>query len=105
MPLVFSSLAPELFKRLDVSSSKKLGQDYYLVKPPSVEVLRRPEAELLICRVRARLDPNSGPLVPPGEISYVAITLLRIDRPARNQDEAAVAGRANSLVNKHEGPR
>jgi 23S rRNA (cytidine2498-2'-O)-methyltransferase len=48
VPLVFSSLAPELFKRLDVGSSKKLGQDYYLVKLPSTEVLRRPEAELLI---------------------------------------------------------
>jgi hypothetical protein len=48
VPLVFTGLASELFKHMGATSGKKLGQDYHRVVLPSADVLRLPEARLLI---------------------------------------------------------
>lgn len=48
VPLVFTGLTTGLFKRLGVTSSKKLGQDYHLIQLPSPEALQTPEAALLV---------------------------------------------------------
>jgi hypothetical protein len=48
VPLVFAGVASELFKRMGATAGKKLGQDYHRVTLPSADVLRSPEARLLI---------------------------------------------------------
>jgi 23S rRNA (cytidine2498-2'-O)-methyltransferase len=76
VPLIFSDLAGPLFRSLGVTSNKKLGQDFFLVRLPSPEVLQSPEAALFIpWNVPVQHSWSCDPQKTPGFVEKAAQAL------------------------------
>lgn len=86
VPLVFSGLVKELFRRLQVTSQKKLGQDYYLVQVPDPVVWTWPEALLLIpWRLPVHHSWPCDPQATRGFVEKAAQALFEKFSPAHPQ--------------------